>query len=823
MTDNSTAAMSPYAQRKSGVLKGVTMLGLEFSKQQLCMNLLQADTEEQVIHLLREEGYWDDRAAWRPFGNREDNFSTIGNQSSSADGALVEKLVNSVDAVLMGECWMAGMSPNSTEAPRSILEAVAQFFFEDRSKANTVGHVSNWDQQRRRQVSDRITLSATGTRRSPSFTIVDNGEGQTPESMPDTFLSLDKQNKIDVHFVQGKFNMGGTGALRFCGRHNLQLIISRRDPRVPSLDPSGASSDQWGFTVVRREDPTDYKRVSTYTYLAPEPIGILRFDADVLPLFPEANRAYARNTGWGTAAKLYEYKLTGRSHILRGDGLLQRLDLLLPRIALPIRLHECRDYRGHPGSFDTTLNGLGVRLSDDRSENLEPGFPTSTAFTIHEEPIIAEVYAFKRGKADTYRKHEGIIFTVNGQTHGTISRTFFSRKAVQMDRLEDSILVIVECSRISGRRREDLFMNSRDRMEQGEFFSAIEIELESTLKDNHLLRALRERRRREDVASKLQDSKPLRDVLESILRKSPSLAALFGGTGQLSDPFKSKRTKPGSPFLGKQHPTIFRFRDLGYGAELKRTTAANMRSRIVFETDVVNDYFSRSQYAGGHFLRFQDQDLLDGPIPNHTLNLQDGVATLNLALPDGASVGDSFRYELVVRDETLVEPFLNRFVISVGLPQEQSGGNGIRRPRFGDGDGLGETFQGLAVPTAVPVYEQDWWRYGFDQYSALRVIDDSSDEGGAHGNFTYYINMDNVYLNTELKATKDSPEIVKSRWQYGMVLIGLAMLRDQRSSADITTTPQEEAAKVAAAVAPVMLPLIEHLGALSEEDVAIQN
>ena len=28
----------------------------------------------------------------------------------------------------------------------------------------------------------------------------------------------------------------------------------------------------------------------------------------------------------------------------------------------------------------------------------------------------------------------------------------------------------------------------------------------------------------------------------------------------------------------------------------------------------------------------------------------------------------------------------------------------------------------------------------------------------------------NVYLNAELKATKENPEIVKSRWQYGMVL-----------------------------------------------------
>ena len=33
-------------------------------------------------------------------------------------------------------------------------------------------------------------------------------------------------------------------------------------------------------------------------------------------------------------------------------------------------------------------------------------------------------------------------------------------------------------------------------------------------------------------------------------------------------------------------------------------------------------------------------------------------------------------------------------------------------------------------------------------------------------------------------------------------------------------TPEEEMAKATAAIAPVLLPLIEHLGALSDEDLA---
>ena len=192
-------------------------------------------------------------------------------------------------------------------------------------------------------------------------------------------------------------------------------------------------------------------------------------------------------------------------------------------------------------------------MNDGRNENLEQGFPTSSPLAVHGQEMTAEIYAFKRGRATTYRSDEGVVFTVNGQTHGNLPKRFFSRKAVGMNSLEDSILVIVDCSRIDGRSREDLFMNSRDRMEQGEFLRAIEAELTLILKDHQSLRELREQRRREDVEKRLEDSKPLVEVIESIIRKSPSVAHLLGRIGPLSDPFKSVNDTSGQNFLGKTH------------------------------------------------------------------------------------------------------------------------------------------------------------------------------------------------------------------------------------------------------------------------------
>ena len=446
--------------------------------------------------------------------------------------ALVEKLINSVDARLMHECLAHGINPESPAAPQTIRDAVARFFEEGR-KAGSVygGQVRAWDNDMRRDVARGITLAATGAKPQdgdPSLTIADQGEGQTPRKFIDTFLSLEKSNKFRISFVQGKFNMGGTGVLEFCGKQNLQLVLSRRSPRILNGNFDHPTDDEWGFTIVRRENPTGNEKCSCYTFLAPtgsdevQKMGhILTFAAEKMPIFPELAEPYARDAEWGTLIKLYEYSLPGhRTHILLGSGLLARLELLLPELALPIRLHECRmGYRGHKGSMDTTLTGLCVRLDEGgKADNLEPDFPSSGPLSCAGEPMTATIYAFKKDKAKTYRRNEGLIFTVNGQTHGHLTTDFFHRNKVGLSYLADSILVIVDCTAISSRGRELLFMNSRDRLRGGEICRELEQELEDLLKNHAGLRALRERRRREEIESRLQDSKPLEQILEILLK-----------------------------------------------------------------------------------------------------------------------------------------------------------------------------------------------------------------------------------------------------------------------------------------------------------------
>jgi hypothetical protein len=830
-------------------------------KRQLCLALMHADSETEVVHILSDAGYWENKRVWRLYGDRENNFSTIGNQQNRPDAALVEKLVNSVDARLMHECLAHGINPESPAAPQSILDAVTKFFENGRAGGSVFsGQVKAWDNEMRRDVARGITLAATGVKGQegdPSLTIVDQGEGQTPRRFPETFLSLEKSNKLRIPFVQGKFNMGGTGVLEFCGKRNLQLILSRRSPRILNGNFEHPTDDEWGFTLVRRENPPANQKSSSYSYLAP--VGsdeipqkghILTFAVDKMPIFPDGAEPYTREGEWGTLIKLYEYSLPGhRTHILRKSGLLARLELLLPELALPIRLHECRPgYGGHVGSYETTLTGLGVRLDEGgRAENLELDFPVSVEMTCAGEPMTATIFAFKKGRAETYRKSEGIIFTVNGQTHGYLTVDFFRRARVGLTYLADSIFVIVDCTRITGRGRELLFMNSRDRLRDGDLRRQVEQELEDLLKNQAGLRALRERRRREEIESRIEDSKPLEQILESLLKHSPTLANLFLFGKHATNPFKQVKTgSEDKPYVGQSYPTFFNFKGKDPGYELNRDAHINMRCRIAFETDAVNDYLSRSFDPGAFTLfvvageeRRPAKDL--GYASN--VNLQNGIASLSIKFSETCNVGDTLKFVAIVNDATQLGPFENRFNVRIQKPVEASSGQGGREkpPKDEAGDER-EMPGGLELPECIPIPKEKWTEQSppFDQHTALIIKDNGKGADTTNGEpekviYDFLINTDNVHLQRFLKyelKSGDDDKVAKSRFQLGMMLTGLALIYqdklDQKSRAKVDDDDEparrepieQRVANATKALAPFLLPMIDALGALDEDQVA---
>jgi hypothetical protein len=767
------------------------------SPKDLCVKLVQADTETEVIATLRDAGLWDGKEHWRDYGEKENNFADIGNQQALPESALVEKIINSVDAVLMRECLRRGIRPDGVDAPTTMTDAVKEFF------KIPGGKLSHLDPKQRTKLAENIRLIATGTVKSPCYAIADLGEGQHPADFADTFLSLGKSNKLRIHFVQGKFNMGGTGVLLFCGHRNLQLIVSRRDPEIGNVPESDC---KWGFTVVRKDPPPDSARHSVFRYLAPAG-NILSFSSktlDILPgKFPEA---HGQPMAHGTYIKLYEYNMSGLKTNLTLDPY-NRLSALLPSLALPVRLCERRKhYEAH--SAETTLNGLSVRLEEDKRENTEAGFPCGGELVVEGEKIQVRLVAFKKGAGKSYVKDEGILFVVNGQTQGHLPKAFFRREAVGLGYIADSLLVLADCSNASPETREHLFMSSRDRLRKGEFRATLERKLEQFLHSHQGLRELKDRRRREEMENRLSDSKPLANLLNSIFEKSPTLSKLFLKGERLSNPTKPEPTGIKEEYVGKRFPTFFKLASEFPEAKPKVVHLGH-RFQVQYKTDADNDYTQRDDDRGEFEL------LCEGSLVDCELNFWNGTATLNVELPHEAQTGQILHFASILTDITRVEPFQETFCVQVAEETPKvPGPKGQRKPPDSNEAGnKGKTLGKLAMPNIIEVRLDKWAEHEFTAKSSLEV------KGSREDGFDFYVNMDNIHLQTEIKSRKQGqPQLLEAKYKYGMVLLGLGLLETQ----DLPIAEEEDSSLdrlglirwCADGFSPLLVPMVEELGGL---------
>ena len=122
-----------------------------------------------------------------------------------------------------------------------------------------------------------------------------------------------------------------------------------------------------------------------------------------------------------------------------------------------------------------------------------------------------------------------------------------------------------------------------------------------------------------------------------------------------------------------------------------------------------------------------------------------------------------------------------------------------------------------------------------DEYSGLRAtLADAADEETGITKYDFYVNADNIFLQTELKATKQEPKLIRAKFKYGMALVGLGALRaappngkepaaDAHEDAENEWTAEDLVAVASDAVAPMLLPMIEGLGGLALDEVEAES
>ena len=130
--------------------------------ESLFNSLYFAPTEEEVDKLIIKHPQIFKQENWYPLGGNENNFGFIGNQQSFPIASVIEKITNSIDAILMTKCYETGIDPKSTEAPRSMEEAVSRFFPDHK----------NWDLPTfRKNQAESIQIVADGPRMNTSLII----------------------------------------------------------------------------------------------------------------------------------------------------------------------------------------------------------------------------------------------------------------------------------------------------------------------------------------------------------------------------------------------------------------------------------------------------------------------------------------------------------------------------------------------------------------------------------------------------------------------------------------------------------------------------
>lgn len=565
------------------------------SLEKLFLELYNAKTEEELEIIIQTYPDVFKNENWVPVGGNESNYGIIENQQSNPIAALVEKVTNSIDAILTKKCLEKGIQPDSPQAPKSMEEAIKMFYPEHK----------NWDlPSPRKKQAEEIQIIADGPPRNTSVLIYDNGEGQHPQDFDNTFLSLVRGNKNKIMFVQGKYNMGGSGAIVFCGKKGYQLIGSKK------FDGTG----EFGFTVVREhpfaKGESEFKKNTWYEFLKIDgkiPSFDLKGELDLKIL----NRKFKT----GSIIKMYSYQFpSGYSGF--AQDLNQSLNEFLFEPVLPIYTVDKKERYPNNKVLELDLFGLKRRLENENNYIDDHFSETYVDELFGEMKVTCYVFKAKVGNNDVKQTKENIrrqffknnmtvMFSINGQAHGHYTSEFITR-TLKFNLLKDYLLIHVDCTRLKYEFRKELFMASRDRLKEGDEARELREYLGRKLRKSKLDDI--NRHRKESIGLDSEDTNELLKSFAKNLPKDSDLFKLLQNTLKLEEKRdkdlkkpEHKKDKPKEdikPFNPKRFPTYFKLHSNKEGERQVISIPKDGEKIIKFDTDVENEYFDRSEEPG---------------------------------------------------------------------------------------------------------------------------------------------------------------------------------------------------------------------------------
>jgi hypothetical protein len=750
--------------------------------EELFIDLLRAEREEDVTDALSVYGLEKfTEANWIPYGGFENNFGLIGAQQADSLGALVEKIVNSIDAVLLRECLARNLDPRSSVVPRTMNEAAEQFL------SIPEGNLAKLSPGQRTELAGKnISIMVTGQKPgdgNPCVTVIDAGEGQKPEWFKDTFVSLLRSNKSSVLFVQGKFNMGSTGSLVFCSPNkNYQLIASRRNTSIPD-----ASNSKWGFTLIRKRPPMKNEKNERYEYLAPKG-SVCELNVKDIPILPdEDNNPYKRRIECGTIVKLYEYALPGSTKTMATADFYRALSNKLWTVVVPIRIYETRAYKGH--TLESTFSGMNIRLEDDKGDVLEEGFPCSFTLNIPRVgQIDGRICLFKKN-AEISRwvsSREAIVYTINGQSHGALPNDFFRRTSVGLPWIQRQLLINVDCSRLDQQLINRMFMTCRDRQREVEEKDLLEAALAEFLRKHPGLREWNERRHREMVDEQFSEEDETIDLFEKLVAQNPALAEILGVGVKVKVPRPGNQPTP--KFEGQRFPTFLKIEDADENKEFTKKCPQNSYCRVVLLTDAENDYLNRAFDPGKLIIR---PDSLE-----KSRSLYNGRLEIQLEPDKTYEVGHKIEMKVMLTSPNAPEGYFSvRFWLEIDVPiQKQKHKPTPHKP---------PKVMMTALPEITEI-KKPKWSDAIEITSEEDVVKIMKDNGAT----TSLVNMDNRHYHRYVYNNPKREHEIRSLYKISSTIMGLWLLEQVEKG----SLEEEKRRPVSNSLGKLLLPMIDSLG-----------
>lgn len=363
-------------------------------------------------------------------------------------------------------------------------------------------------------------------------------------------------------------------------------------------------------------------------------------------------------------------------------------------------------------------------------------------------------------------------------------------------------------------------MNSRDRLAESQTTNELRQQLAAWLKENEVLSLLKRRHIEAQLEKTLGEDKPLAELLKKMVSENPDLASIFkhgsripGGRG-LGDGGSGSST-----FNGKDEPTFFRFDN--HEPLLEKRSPINHAMNLQFETDVVNDFFTRAGALSPGSFAIETLHPLGIDVSGVIGTLHDGSISVRLKHPAGSQVGEKYEVSLVIAAPDSDKKFINSLKVEV-LPVAESqkpGGRGEKTsPNSGDKGGASQA--GIDLPRIIPIYKEDWASHDWNEWTALEVqmLNDKPE--------AFQINMDNRYLDQARRKKPKSAHLLERRFQFGLSFLAIAVItnidevRKQLPDDATSNLSVEDIVRLSmTAIAQSVLPVIDVLGRLTESEM----